>query len=247
MWEYHVLFFLCHWMEATNQLRGNSVAVDTSTRVSTLSRSVRWWTPNKENFCFQIPGQLCRWTIIVQSTLQQNALKIQNKVRLLKYVARSRTSSMKARNLIFQAFIQPYFQVIYAVWPLLSNSSTEKTEAKNRQVHRLLQNWSDATNDEVRWFPNFQTAETKAQRFLRLFIDKAIATSPELFDEYILSVVMSMYLQLHVTGPSFIDALTRGRFNKYVTDWMKSMSDEKRQCYLDRLSSMLQQGMSRTH
>ena len=39
--------------------------------------------------------------------------KIQTNARLLKYVARSKTSSMKARNLIFQAFIQPYFQMIY--------------------------------------------------------------------------------------------------------------------------------------
>jgi hypothetical protein len=57
--------------------------------------------------------------------------KIENNARLLKYVARSKTSSTKARNLIFQAFIQPYFRMIYAVWPLLSNNSIEKIEAKN--------------------------------------------------------------------------------------------------------------------
>ena len=172
--------------------------------------------------------------------------KYKTMLALLKYVARSKTSSMKARNLIFQAFIQPYFQMIYAVWPLLSNCAIEKIEAKNRQVHRLLQNWSDATNDEVRWFPNFLTAETKAQRFLRFFIDKAIATSPELFDDYILSKAMPMYLQLHVAGPPFIDALPRGRFNKYVSDWMKSIRMTIiRQCYLDRLSPLLQKWMSR--
>ena len=51
--------------------------------------------------------------------------KIQNNAGLLKYVARSKTSSMKARNLIFQAFIQPCFKMIYAVWPLSSNSSID--------------------------------------------------------------------------------------------------------------------------
>ena len=173
--------------------------------------------------------------------------KIQNNAHLLKYVTRSRTSSAKARNLIFQAVIQPYFRMIYAVWPLLSNSSIEKIEAKNRQVQRLLQNWSDATTDEVRWFPNFQTVETKAHRFLRLFIDKAFATSPELFDDYILSKAMPIYLQFHVTGPSFIDALPRGRFNKYVYDWMKSIRDDHRQCNLDRLSLLLKKELSRTN
>ena len=54
--------------------------------------------------------------------LQEN----QNNARLLKYVARSKTSLMKTRNLIFQAFIQPHFQMIYAVWPLLSNYCIEK-------------------------------------------------------------------------------------------------------------------------
>ena len=43
--------------------------------------------------------------------------KIQNNARLLKYVAHPKTSSMKAINLIFQ--------MIYAVWPLLSNSSID--------------------------------------------------------------------------------------------------------------------------
>ena len=90
-------------------------------------------------------------------------------------------------------------------------------------------------------------AETKAQCFLRFFIDKAIATSPELFDDYILSKAMPMYLQLHVAGPSFIDALPRGRFNKYVYDWMKSIRDDHRQCYLDRLSSLLKKELSRTN
>ena len=64
---------LCHWMEATDQLRKNRVVVDTSTSVSPISRSRRWWKSNKENFSLQIPGQLCRWTILFQSTLQQNA------------------------------------------------------------------------------------------------------------------------------------------------------------------------------
>ena len=89
--------------------------------------------------------------------------------------------------------------------------------------------------------------KTKAQRFLRFFIDKAIATSPELFDDYILSNAMPMYLQLHVAGPSFMDALPRGRFNKYVHDSMKSIRDDHRQCYLDRSSSLLKKELSRTN
>ena len=51
--------------------------------------------------------------------------KIQNNASLLKYVARSRPSSVKARNLLFLTFIRPYFRMIYAVWSLLSNCSID--------------------------------------------------------------------------------------------------------------------------
>ena len=35
------------------------------------------------------------------------------------------------------------------------------------------------------------------------------------------------------------DALPRGRFNKYIREWMNSSMDEKRKSYLDRLSNLL--------
>ena len=87
---------------------------------------------------------------------------------MLKYVTRSKTSSTRARQLISQAFIQPYLQMIYVVWPMLSISSIEKIEAKNRQLPRHIHNWWDATNDEVRWLPNYETAESKAYPSLNL-------------------------------------------------------------------------------
>ena len=112
--------------------------------------------------------------------------KVKKNSAILKYVTRSKTSSARARNLISQAFIHPYLQMMYAVWPLLSISSIEKIEAKNRQLSRLIHNWWDATNDGIRWLPNYETAEPKAQRFLRRFIDKSEMISPELLEDYIL-------------------------------------------------------------
>ena len=52
--------------------------------------------------------------------------KVQKNSAILKYVTRSKTSSTRARNLISQAFIQPYLQMMYVVWPMLSVSSVEK-------------------------------------------------------------------------------------------------------------------------
>ena len=48
-----------------------------------------------------------------------------------------------------------------------------------------------------------------------------------------------MYLRMHIDEQSLIDALPRGRFNKYIREWMNSSMDEKRKCYLDRLSNRL--------
>ena len=165
--------------------------------------------------------------------------KVQKNSAILKYVTRSKTSSTRARNLISQAFIHPYLQMIYVIWPMLSVSSIEKIEAKNRQLSRLIHNWWDATNDEVQWLPNYETAESKAQRFLRRFLDKAATISSELFEDYILSQSMPMYLRMHIDEQPFIDALPRGRFNKYIREWMNSSMNEKRQCYIDRLSNLL--------
>ena len=122
---------------------------------------------------------------------------------------------------------------------MLSISSIEKIEAKNRQLARLIYNWWDATNDEVRWLPNYETAESKAQRFLRRFLHKAARISSELFEDYIPSKAMPMYLRMHIDEQPLIDALPRGRFSNYIREWMNSSMDEKRKCYLDRLSNLL--------
>ena len=119
--------------------------------------------------------------------------QVEKNSAILKYITRAKTLLVKARNLIAQAFIQPYLQMMYAVWPMLSISSIEKIEAKNRQLSRLIHNWWDATNDEVRWLPNYQAAESKAQRCLQRFIDKAEKISPELFEDYILGKTMLLW------------------------------------------------------
>ena len=165
--------------------------------------------------------------------------KAQKNSAILKYVTRSKTSSTRARNLTSQAFIHPYLEMVYAVWPTVSLSSIEKIEAKNRPLSRLIHNWWDATNDEVQWLPNYETAESKAQRFLHRVLDKAATMSSEPFEDYILSKAMPMYLRMHVDEQPLINAFPRGRFNKHIREWMNSSMHEKRKCYLDRLSNLL--------
>lgn len=167
--------------------------------------------------------------------------KIQRNSILLRYVARSKTS-LKARNLISNAFILPYLQLMYVVWPVLSISTITKIEAKNRQLHRIIYNWWDASTQEVASLPDFETAETKAQRFLRRFIDKVSLVLPDLFEDYILTKAMPMYMRMHLEMP-FIPALPVGRFNKHVRFWIREEHLRHRTCYLNQLSRLL----SKTH
>ena len=127
---------------------------------------------------------------------------------------------------------------MYAVWPLLSITTTAKIEAKNRQLYRLIYNWWDATNQEVSSLSDFEAAETKAQRFLRRFIDKIGLVLPDLFEDYILIKTMPMYMRMHLEAP-FIPALPVGRFNKHVRFWIKEEHLRPRTCYLNRLSQLL--------
>ena len=106
-------------------------------------------------------------------------------------------------------------------------------------MSRLIHNWLDATNIEVRWLPNYETVESKAQRFLRRFIDKSATISPELFEDYILYKAMPKYLRMHIEEDAFIDALPRGRLNRYTSEWMNPPVEERLKCYMDRQSNLL--------
>ena len=164
---------------------------------------------------------------------------IQKNSTILKYVSRSHTSCKRARELLSNAFIHPYFQLLYVIWPLLSPYAIEQIEAKHRQISRLINNWFDATVDEVRCFPNYQTAETKAKRFLRRFLDKAFVSTPDLFHDYIISKTMPLYLHMHYHDDVFIQHLPRGRLNRYVRTWMSPHASTHSRLYLDRLFSLL--------
>jgi hypothetical protein len=214
--------------------------MDTSTSIhsTTLSRKIGQY-PIKRTAVFKYLGYYVDERLLFNQHCKRMLQKVQKNSGILKYVTRSKTSSARARKLISNALIQPYLQMIYAVWPMLSLNSIEKIEAKNRQLSRLIHHWWDAANDEVRWLPNYEKTESKAQRFLRRFLDKTATISPELFDDYILDKAMPMYLRMHIAGPPFIDALPCGRFNYYVSNWINPPMEDRRQCYLDHLSTFL--------
>ena len=146
--------------------------------------------------------------------------RIQKNSTILKSVSYSKTSCEQARKLLFHAFISPYFQLLYVVWPLLSSTSIAHIEAKHRQLFRLIHVWSDPSIDEVHCFPNYQTCETKERRFLRRFLNKAFVRTPDLFYDYLIAKTMPLYLLMHYHDRSFIQHLPRGRINRYVCHWM---------------------------
>ena len=132
---------LCCRVKTAHQLSQNWMATDTLTRVYSNTLSHHWSTMHKANIRIQVPWISHRWKSLTQKALHVHAPKVRKNSAILKYVTRSKTLSVKARNLICQVFIQPYLQMIYAVWPLLSCSSMKKIEAENWQLSRRTHNW----------------------------------------------------------------------------------------------------------
>ncbi|CAF1248104.1 unnamed protein product, partial [Didymodactylos carnosus] len=165
----------------------------------------------------------------------QNILtKIKTNTPMITYVAQSKTSSYHARTLIFNAYVLPYFQQLYSIYPLLPDSTKDKIEARNRQVYRVINRWYDATNDEIKLTHRFETITDRAKKILRNFINKAHTVIPELFEKYTQSGSMQMYLQMHNQSP-FIQYLNVGRQSATVKRWL-----DQEDRYLDKLMSFIQ-------
>jgi hypothetical protein len=93
----------------------------------------------------------------------------------------------------------------------------------------------------VKWLSSFKPAATRAQRFLRRFLDKTTTVAPQHVEHYILKKSMAMYLRMHMIEDHFIDALPRGRPNKYIRQWIHSNTNKHYNCYIDLLLYFLSQ------
>ncbi len=62
----------------------------------------------------------------------------------------------------------------------------------------------------------FQIAIARAERFLRRFIQNIKIISLALFEHYIRTKAMVIYLKMHMDKDHFIDALFRSRLNHSI-------------------------------
>ena len=97
--------------------------------------------------------------------------KVQKNSGILKYITRSKTSSTKARNLISQAFIHPYLQMMYVVWPILSVSSVEKNRSEKSTV---VSSHSHGEMRPLTKCDGYQTTRQQNQKHSASFVDSSI-------------------------------------------------------------------------
>jgi hypothetical protein len=88
--------------------------------------------------------------------------KVQKNSGILKYVTRSKTSSARARKLISQAFIQPYLQMIYAVWPICYHSVQSKK--LKRQIGSCLVSFTIDGMQPMTKFDGYQTTRQQNRK-----------------------------------------------------------------------------------
>ena len=119
-------------LETTNQLLQDRMAMDTSTNIhsNTLSVSIGQH-PIRRTTVFKYLDYHVDERLSFDEHCERILGKVQKNFGILKYITRSETSSVEARKLLSQACIQPYLQIIYAIWPMLSLSSIEKTGEKS--------------------------------------------------------------------------------------------------------------------
>ena len=223
---------LCRRVETADQFLQKRMTMDTSTSVHSNTLSHDWWTLHKTNIRIQVPWLSRRWTSLIQKTLHTHAPKSPKEL----YDPEVRDP---IENIISESEKAHLSSLLSTLSANDLRGLTTVVHLCNWQLSRLIHNWWNATNDEVRWLLKYETAELKAQRFLRRFIDKAETISPELLEDYILGKAMPMYLRMHIEEEALIDALPRGRLNRYTSDWINPPVEERRKCYMDRLSTML--------
>lgn len=154
---------------------------------------------------------------------------------MLKFVAKSNTSSLLARRTLFNAFLLPYFQQAYLLYPLLSTTAQESLEAKNRSLFRLIFRWYDARNDEINWLPRFKNIRLRAREYLEKFVAKARIITPELFEMFEQHKLAKLMFTMHREEGGIIDALPRGRPSAKVLRW-----EGAEDTFLDHLSAFLE-------
>lgn len=119
---------------------------------------------------------------------------------------------------------------------------------KNRQLFRIIHRSRDTTNEEVQWLLQFQTAETRAQRFLRRFLDETQLFAPDLFE---LQTIYSYESQTNVlkhastrepshsrftARPSQSSCSTMAPYHEHsktvVLSWFHASTGQKRLCFI---------------
>ena len=217
---------ICHWVEAAHQLSENSVAVDTSTRVSAIARSSRWWKSNQRELLSSNTWATMPMSDSLSVNITTKCFRKYKTMLVCLNMSLSREHHRRKRETwSFKLSSNLTFK-----WFMLFDRYCQTTPSKKskRRIDKSIDFFKTGQTQPTMKCGGFRISWRRKQRHNVFCASSSTKRSQHLQSYLMITSSVKpclLYLQLHVTGPPFIDALPRGRFNKYVSDWMKSMSD----------------------
>ncbi|CAF1674458.1 unnamed protein product [Rotaria magnacalcarata] len=128
--------------------------------------------------------------------------KIRKNVNVFKRLTSSRMTSEKVNYRLFNAYIRPYYQSLFNIYPILTVNKQKQLEAMNRQIFRKIHQWSDATNIEIESLPKYKSFTELADTHWDNLTSTILRTNPRVLEDFLQHKLSIIYLKEYFTNPA---------------------------------------------
>jgi hypothetical protein len=130
--------------------------------------------------------------------------KINKNISIFKRLSASRMLSSKISYRLYHAYIRPYFQSIFNIYPVLSRTKQQQLESLNRKIFRIINRWHDATNDEITNLPTFRSIELLTQIHYTKLLTTIMRSNPTVIADFIQQKLYLMFLREYFLNPALL-------------------------------------------
>jgi hypothetical protein len=112
--------------------------------------------------------------------------------------------SSKISYRLYHAYIRPYFQSIFNIYPVLSRTKQQQLESLNRKIFRIINRWHDATNDEITNLPTYKSIELLTQIHYTKLLTTIMRSNPTVIADFIQQKLYLMFLREYFLNPALL-------------------------------------------
>ena len=160
--------------------------------------------------------------------------KINKNLSVFKRLSTCRMLSDEVSYRLYHAYIRPYLQTIFNIYPILTRNKQLQMEALNRRIYRVIHRWPDARSVEIANLPSYKSIEAHTQQFFDKVIRTTLTSNPLVIEEYLQFKMYRLYLTEFIDNPRLAKArrpmVNRGRTPKrlrhVITTNQRTLLDE---------------------